>query len=386
MGFAGMTAFAATDEDTRAIGRINGALRGPVTDIFRELVPDLRARTRRDAYERIMNSPHMTATCFREFRAKPELFRSVMIGPDATPVSSDDQMLSCGRTLAQVIALIVRAVAKRYFRARLVVVRRPAVPQKTKSPGLFAVIFGAFKPPPPAPGQVRREYFRADALYRALRTYLLFEWQVGLIPHYVSLPVSLVNELGPRILEYREIEQIEALARAGKVPGADKLAAMPTAPSTSSAAPAAGRAASPPTSSLPFAIHGSSSPGVPPAKIDALRSVCRRFGLAPLFGLDEGAMNHLIDVVNGPGHPALSALAQAGLAQPEAMVAAVCIARRIGPMRFEHLMNAPHAATFLLGLTNQARNRKIGSLESAAEIHQACNAILDPLLRNFPRT
>ncbi len=377
-----MTALAAADEDTRAIGRINGALRGPVTDVFRQLIPDLRARTRRDAYERIMNSPHMAATCFHEFRARPELFRTLVVGPNAAPVTSDDQMLSCGRTLAQVIALVVRAIAKRHFRARLVIIRRPAVPQKAKSPGLFAVVFGAFKPPPPSPRPVRREYSRADALYQALRAYLLFEWQVGLIPHYASLPVSLVDELGPRILEYRDVEQIEALVRSPHTAGMEtppaQKAPLPTPPDEPAVA-------SPPAA-LPAGLRASFPPSGAPAKIDILRSVSRRFGLAALFGLDESGMHRLIDVVDGPARPVLSALAQAGLAPPEAMVATACIAHRIGPLRFESLMNSVHTATFLKDLSNQARDQHVKSLESASEIQQAINRILDQLMRNYAKT
>ncbi|HXP96321.1 MAG TPA: hypothetical protein VN809_06390, partial [Telmatospirillum sp.] len=119
MSNARMNALAATTDESLAIDRINAALRGPATEIFRQVIPDLRARTRRDAYEHIMNNPGLAAACFQEFRAKPELFQSLMVGPDSSPVTRDDQTLSCGKTLAQVITLVVRAVAKRYFRARL---------------------------------------------------------------------------------------------------------------------------------------------------------------------------------------------------------------------------------------------------------------------------
>ncbi|PKU21588.1 hypothetical protein CWS72_25880, partial [Telmatospirillum siberiense] len=297
-GFAGMTARAATDENTRTIGRINGVLRGPVTDVFRQLVPDLRARTRRDAYERIMSSPAVAATCFREFRTKPELFQGLMIGPDAHPVTSDEQMLSCGRTLGQVVTLVVRAVAKRHFRTRLVIIRKAPAAQKAKTPGLFAVIFGAFKPPPPA-RPVVREYSRADALYQAMRSHLLFDWQVSLIPHYASLPVSVVTQLGSQILEYREVSEIEALVKAAKTPFPElafpKEQAAPVTPDESRSQPSV-----PPPPAAAAPAQTASPLATLPTKIDILRSVSRRFGLAALFGLDEGAMNRLIDVVNGP--------------------------------------------------------------------------------------
>jgi hypothetical protein len=363
-----MTALALSDDDSKAIGRINGALRGPATEIFQQLIPDLRAHTRRDAYERIMNNPHLAATCFREFRARRDLFQPLLVGPDATPVSNDDEVLSCGRTLAQVVALVVRAIAKRYFRARLGIVRRQTIPQKTKPPGLFTVVFGVYKPPPPPP-PVRKEYTRADALYQALRAFLLFEWQVSLIPHYAALPISLVDELGARILDYRKVEQIEALARTNKVPGTEPV--MPRGEPMDVPVP----------TSLPTGDYAAPSSGGASVKIELLRAISRRYALASLFGVNETAMNHLIDVISGPGRPVLAALAQAAVAPPEAFVAAASIARRLGLTRFESLMSSQHSAIMLRDLTKRVREQNIKTLKSASEIQQAINQLLDSMLK-----
>jgi hypothetical protein len=375
-----MTAVAANDEDSQAISRINGVLRGPATEVFQQLIPDLRARTRRDAYERIMSSPSVAALCFREFRAKPELFEKLVVGPDAAPITTDDQPLSCGKTLAQVVTLVVRAIAKRHFRTRLGVVRRQAAPQKAKHPGLFAVIFGAFQAPPPAPPRIlRKEYSRADALYQAMRANLLYEWQVSLIPHYASLPIALVTDLGDRILEFREATQIEAMARTSKIPAPGSAIRVGT-PSVSATIQreTAPIAASPRPTSRVLPSQGSTI-----AKIDVIRAISRQFGLSSLFGVSESDMHDLVDAVSGPGRPILASLSRGGITPPKAVVMAACIARRVGLSRFENLMTSDHTATFLRDLANQAGDHGINALESASEIQKATNRILDALLQSY---
>ncbi|MDR3439484.1 hypothetical protein [Telmatospirillum sp.] len=358
-----MSGRAVSAEDNEAIGRINGTLRGPVTEILQDLVPELRASTRRGAYERIMNDPHLAARCFREFRAQPERFRYVLTGADDTPVTSDEQKLSCGRSLAQVIALVVRAVAKRHFRARLGFVRKNAV-QKAKRPGLFQVIFGAFNPPAPVPPP-RKEYSRADALYQAMRSFLLFEWQVTLIPHYAHLPVALVRELGPRLLEYTNAEQIQTLARDGKAPPAQD-----------------GSDAMRPSGMVPRQSDSAQPVVAPQLRIDTLWSFSLRFGLPVLFGCDDRAMRRLVEVVQGSGGPILSVLAQAGLHPPEAAVTTICVVHRLGADRFEKVVREH---TFPRDFGRVAREKNIASMKSADDIRKTVNAILAVVIPTRPR-
>jgi hypothetical protein len=77
------------------------------------------------------------------------------------------------------------------------------------------VVFGVFRPPPPPPKPAPKEPTRGDLLFQALRDFLLFEWQLPLIPHYVVLSPTLVRALGARILEFRSAEQIRDLAEQG---------------------------------------------------------------------------------------------------------------------------------------------------------------------------
>ncbi|PKU21833.1 hypothetical protein CWS72_24915 [Telmatospirillum siberiense] len=78
-------------------------------------------------------------------------------------------------------------------------------------------------------------------------------------------------------------------------------------------------------------------------------------------------------------------MTQAGLASPEAVVAAVCMARRLGPTRMETLMNSRRAESFLLDLTSHVRKSNMRSLESAEEIQRALKEILDPLITSYFR-
>jgi hypothetical protein len=98
-------------------------------------------------------------------------------------VTADDRLLRCGRTLAEVVALVVRAAARRIFRARL-------------SPG---------------PGRPRADS-ASERLYRVLRDYLRFDWQVLLIPHYAPLTPERAAALGERLLDVREPAELRALA------------------------------------------------------------------------------------------------------------------------------------------------------------------------------
>ncbi|MTJ79709.1 MAG: hypothetical protein F8N37_01620 [Telmatospirillum sp.] len=339
-------------DDKDAIGRINSVLRGPVTELLQGAIPELRMARRRDAYERIMNDPVLVEQCFQEFRKDPDRFRAVLIGAETAMITSDDQVLSCGRSLTEVITLIVRAVAKRHFRARLgFFPKRPAGFGSSRK-GLLTRISEFFSPPPPPPPR-RKEYSRADALYQAMRASLLFEWQVGLIPHYVHIPLPLARELGPRLLEYRDPDQIKRLIRDG----------------TTAAAP----------------VPAAASFAVPKLKIDALWNFSLRFGLPALFGADDRAMRRLVETVQGPGAPVMATLAQSGLRPPEAAVTAICMVHRLGSDRFERLLDSDRAGAFLRDFSRAASERGIARMTSGDDIRKTVNAILAVVMPSVGR-
>jgi hypothetical protein len=198
------------------LAQINYALRGPVTDIFRRLIPDLRDATRPEAWERMMNNPELASRCFQEFRRRPDLFEEVLRGPNRQPVTTDDQPLSCGRTLAQIIAMIVRAIAKRYFQAKLDRPRVQVAPRTTERPGFLESLLRLLRRKP-APSK-KTISSRATVLFEAFRDFLLYEWQTILIPSYAHMPVALVRSLGPRILDFHAPAEIDKLVENTRFP------------------------------------------------------------------------------------------------------------------------------------------------------------------------
>jgi hypothetical protein len=193
------------------VEQINEALRGSVVDVLRVLIPELEPYSNEEAFNVILNSPEVTARAFKAFRDHPEAFAHLIQGPDEKPVTNDNERLSCGRTLAQVVALVVQAVAKRYFRAKLSL-RKPSASDQEQ--GLVEKVVALFKPAQPK--KMVKTVGPSDRLFNAMRDYLLFEWQLRLIPHYVALPVSLVQALGSHILDYKEVEEIQWMARNGR--------------------------------------------------------------------------------------------------------------------------------------------------------------------------
>jgi hypothetical protein len=124
--------------------------------------------------------------------------------------------------LAQVVSLVVQAVAKRYFRAKLGLKRKKAPPKTATTTPLLLKIVTFFKGQK-AVAKAKRPLDSSDRLYFALRDYLLYEWQLRLIPHYVGLSIALVQSLGPRILDYREIDDIQWMVKTGRAPVAPSV-------------------------------------------------------------------------------------------------------------------------------------------------------------------
>ena len=178
-----------TSAQSQPLDAIRQSLQTDIIEVLQSHIDVLRPVSRNDAYEIVMNEPHVLSGCFSIFRAHPEYFRHLITGPDGAPVdikTSDNAMLRCGRTLADAVALVVRTATKRYFR-RTVGVKTGA-----------------------APDQFSRK--RADELYTAIADYVRYEWQTTLIPSYARLSVPTVNLLKDRILEFREPSEIIGLA------------------------------------------------------------------------------------------------------------------------------------------------------------------------------
>jgi hypothetical protein len=179
---------------------INANLRGPVVEILTRMMPEVARLPRADAFEVIINDCDLLHRCFIAFRARREQFRNLLVDRRHRPVDNGNQPLACGRTLNQIVAMIVRSAAKRHFRFRLGGGLRPAPKRLT----LMERLAARFQAPPPR----RRLRGAGDRLYDALKLYLLHDWQVPIIPQYARMTPDEVRELGSRILDFRDPAQL----------------------------------------------------------------------------------------------------------------------------------------------------------------------------------
>jgi len=194
----------------------DGQLKGAVLDVYRKLIPEFRRMPRAQAVETILQSPPVLQGCLQIFHERRELFDVFLVNDHQEKVEDADKRLSCGRSLNEILTLVVRACAKRYFRQRLDPPRRlPTPSRRTKQQiTLWQQILRLFlRPPPP-----RRVPTAGERLFTALRPHLLYEWQISMLPHYSPLPVSTVRMLGADILKARSREELHALVRGEPLP------------------------------------------------------------------------------------------------------------------------------------------------------------------------
>lgn len=200
------------DDHNAVVRKINATLQGPVIDTLAELVPDVRRLPRRNALELVLDDIDLLHRCFLAFRASPDRFRHILVNKHKVSVEDAEALLECGRSLDDVIAMVVRTAAKRHFRRRLdggskALRARPSRRAKPRH-DLLARIRALLSQPAP---EVERPRTRGEALYDAFKDYLLHDWQVPMIPEYCNLSPGTVRRLGARILDYRIAEDIRRL-------------------------------------------------------------------------------------------------------------------------------------------------------------------------------
>ena len=194
-----------------AVRKVNDSLQGPVAEILARFVPELRTLPPDKVYERTLDDIGLLQRCFAAFRAQRDSFASVLVDARQHPVADDRAELSCGRTLEQVVAMIVRTAAKRYFRRKLGLpghhalvegAMRSQIPAKGVVHRLVSVLSDSKPAHPPVAARPTRS--KADELYDAIKTHLLHEWQVPLVPTYAEMSPSMARALGPKLLELRD--------------------------------------------------------------------------------------------------------------------------------------------------------------------------------------
>jgi len=163
-----------------AVRFINETLKGPVAEIFRSLIPAFGQMSGAEFYDTVMASSELLHGCVSIFRRHRDAFRALLVDDRGRAVNDDFVRLRCGRSIHDIIAMILRTHAKRHFRQ----------------------ILGGDPGDPTS---------RAGRLYQAMSEYLIHDWQVKLVPHYAPMPLHKVQEMGPRLLDIREAELLDAI-------------------------------------------------------------------------------------------------------------------------------------------------------------------------------
>lgn len=186
-----------TADGSRVIRLVRATLAGPVIEVLRETMPEL-ARVPDDAsYDRVIGSIYLLNRTFRTFREERERFRHLLVDCSGRAVQDDVTPLSCGRSLDQVVAMVVRTAARRYFRQHLGGPELAVIPDDKG--GLLERI--GLKAARPVPMSSPKPVEAAEELYDVLKDYLLYEWQVPLVPTYATMTLDHARTLGGRLLE-----------------------------------------------------------------------------------------------------------------------------------------------------------------------------------------
>ncbi len=205
------TARSPTAPLAKPVETVRTVLRRDIADILHDHLPALAMVPRDKVYTTVMDDPNLLHQGFQLLRRRPELFKDVVITPEKAFPASDGDALWCGRTMAEVIALVVRACARRYFKKRLSGPKPKPLPMpKVGFIQGIAISFGLASPPQRP--KRKRWPTPADKLFDSMRDLLLYDWQVPLIPAYAALSPQLVTKLGPKLLEYRDPLKLQVLS------------------------------------------------------------------------------------------------------------------------------------------------------------------------------
>ncbi|MBR9972408.1 hypothetical protein [Magnetospirillum sulfuroxidans] len=198
-------------QPAQPVDTIRALLRREVASILKEAMPVLALVPPDKVYDHVMSDPILLEQAFRVLRSQPELFKDIITTPQRNMPQSDEESLWCGRTLAEAIALVVRACARRYFKQRL---KTPKFrPLRQPSVGFWRSLGIALGVSEPARPLRRKPAIGAgDKLYAAMRDLLRYEWQVPLIPAYSTLSPQLVTSLGEKLLEFRDPLKVQLLS------------------------------------------------------------------------------------------------------------------------------------------------------------------------------
>lgn len=175
---------AVKDMDHNAtVRQITNALKGPVAAVFRELIPAFGEMDGGEFYDAVLGSSDLLHGLVLIFNKRRDAFAHLLVDAQGRPVNDDFVRLKCGRSVHDIVSMIVRTHAKKHFRATL-------------------------------GGDPNNPASKAGKLYQAMNEYLIHEWQVPLVPHYAAIPVTKMRELGPMLLDLKTAAEIEEVVAA----------------------------------------------------------------------------------------------------------------------------------------------------------------------------
>ena len=321
-------------EHRTAVRDINKTLKESAAAVLITLDPALVGISQDRFYDVVMDDTILLQGCLQTFRQNRERFRDLLVDSRGRPVNDDLIPLRCGRSLQDVVAMIVRTHAKRHFR----------------------VVLGGNPDDPTS---------RAGSLYQAISAYLLHDWQVPLVPHYAPLPVALVRDLGPRLLDLHDVAAVQALTASTTTP--DPAPASEAAPSSRSHDDAPGSVSS-------------SAAAIPLSSPEAefwWEALCDRSVAQALGNPTPERRQELVQILVGVNDAVRSELF-AGLTLTT-LQAAVCLAtafRQLGRPRFLAVFGRPGRPATVAGLATRLRDRGIGSRTDLLTLARATESLL----------
>ena len=99
-----------------AVRFINETLKGPVAEIFQSLIPAFGQMSGAEFYDTVMGSSELLHGCIAIFRRHRDAFKALLVDDRGRAVNDDFVRLRCGRSIHDIIAMILRTHAKRHFR------------------------------------------------------------------------------------------------------------------------------------------------------------------------------------------------------------------------------------------------------------------------------
>lgn len=360
----------------KAAAAVRATLRGEAVVTLQKLVPALGVLPRDQVYERILDNPELLDGCFQVFRSNPEAFSPLLVRSDKSPIITEADPLRCGRSLSQVIAMVVRSCARRYFRRAL---KEPAVRRPPPAKPTLLEWLGLVKQAPK-----KKPLTKADRLYRAISDHLLYEWQARLIPYYAPLPEQLVRALGPRILAIREPAELIEIAQSGRIPATLAPAPEPTLPQPLTGTGAATHGpAGPAASPHGTAARGAARPVASRMLEEELWAACEKGSLGRHMNQpDKAQLRRMVAVAAGANVSVFSTLRTDLNLTPLQTVALLCaVVSAITPGKYLRLFGVPGEKLALDILVMVVRREQFGLMSSPEEIGRQAQEVGVSVLR-----